>query len=267
MSIFDASNASSASQAWSNNNSNSNSVSNSWSNTQGINATNMAIQNANNANSTALEAWREAAEYNDKQAEIQRAWQERMSNTQYQRAIEDMRKAGLNPIMALANGFSGSSIGSGATASMTAPSSFMASTFPEQNSASTAKSTSTSQGQSESNGWSKSESGLATFLESIRGLTEGLIANLTSSKAIDINLNGLEAFAKQYATEKKKSEAEAKAKANKAYEEGRELPPLTDIFGDYHNNLSYKLFTNMAKTSGIGKFSKEALSIIKNLIK
>lgn len=259
MSIFDASSAQSANQAWSN----SNAKSNSWSNTQGINATNMAIQSANNANTTALSAWKEAAEYNAKQAEIQRAWQERMSNTQYQRAVEDMKKAGLNPIMALANGFSGASIGSGATASMTAPNSFMASTFPEQNSAST----SSSQGQSESNGWSQSESGLATFLESIRGLTEGLIANLTSSKAIDINLNGLEAFAKQYATEKKKSEADTKAKANKAYEEGRELPPLTDIFGDYHNNLSYKLFTNMAKTSGIGKFSKEALSIIKNLIK
>lgn len=257
MGIFDASSASSSNKAWSNSQSNANS----WSNTQGINATNMAIQSANNANTTALSAWKEAAEYNAKQAEIQRAWQERMANTQYQRAVEDMKKAGLNPIMALANGLSGASVGSGATASMTAPNSFMASTFPEQNSAST----SVSQGQSESNGWSQSESGLATFLESIRGLTEGLIANLNSSKAIDINLNGLEAFAKQYATERKKSKAEAEAK--KAYEEGKELPPLKDIIGDYHNNFSYKLFTNMAKTSGIGKLSKEALSIIKNLIK
>ena len=49
-----------------------------------------------------------------------------MSNTSYQRAVEDMRKAGLNPILAYANGGASTPGGSGATitgASMGMPSS------------------------------------------------------------------------------------------------------------------------------------------------
>lgn len=56
-----------------------------------------------------------AMSYNSAEALANREWQEHMSNTAYQRAVEDMRKAGLNPILAYANGGASTPGGSGAT--------------------------------------------------------------------------------------------------------------------------------------------------------
>lgn len=53
----------------------------------------------------------------------QRKWEEDMDNTKYQRAVQDMKAAGLNP--AMLSGFSSSSVGSapsGASASTHGPS-------------------------------------------------------------------------------------------------------------------------------------------------
>ena len=68
---------------------------------------NANAQNIKNANSTNLDIAREQMEF-----------QERMSNSAYQRAVVDMRKAGLNPILAYSQG--GASSPSGASANMQA---------------------------------------------------------------------------------------------------------------------------------------------------
>lgn len=79
-------------------------------------------------------AWAQAADWNQsmfdasmifnaEQAQIQREWLEHMDNTKYQRAIKDMKTAGLNPVLAVTgNGINVGSGGGGAQASISAPS-------------------------------------------------------------------------------------------------------------------------------------------------
>lgn len=55
-----------------------------------------------------------AREFNSAEAQKQRDFEERMASTQWQRAVEDMQKAGLNPALAYSQG--GNSVPSGATA-------------------------------------------------------------------------------------------------------------------------------------------------------
>lgn len=53
-------------------------------------------------------------EFNSKEAQLNRDWQERMSNTAYQRAVSDMKAAGINPMLAVMQG--GASTPSGSSA-------------------------------------------------------------------------------------------------------------------------------------------------------
>lgn len=64
----------------------------------------MQYQTASNA---------KAMDFEHKEAELNRDWQEMLSNTAYQRQVKDMLSAGLNPVLGIAN--SGASVPSGAT--------------------------------------------------------------------------------------------------------------------------------------------------------
>lgn len=58
--------------------------------------------------------------FNSNEADKNRKWQSDMSNTSYQRAVADMKAAGLNPMLAIASpgGFGGASTPSGSQASI-----------------------------------------------------------------------------------------------------------------------------------------------------
>lgn len=159
----------------------------SWSNTAGNIASARSQAYADMANATARANWDTAAGYNASQAEINRIWQEYMANTQYQRAVQDMRKAGLNPILAAQNGIGGASIGSGAQASLTAPQTFMGHSIAEQNSA--MHSEGWNESSSSGSSWTHSEEGLATGLKLMGDAIGGVLANLQSGNTIQLYLD------------------------------------------------------------------------------
>ena len=73
------------------------------------------------ANSANRDINRKNNKFNAEQAQLNRDWQERMSNTAYQRARKDMEAAGFNPILAAGGSPASSPSGSSASAQASNP--------------------------------------------------------------------------------------------------------------------------------------------------
>lgn len=155
----------------------------SYSNTAGEAATAQNMASAQQANQQQLQMMREAMQFNAEEARKQREWQEKMANTVYTRSVENMKAAGINPILAASMGLSGASVGSGASANISAPAAHMGTAIAEQNSASTGS----AYGENWSSGssWNESTNGLAEGLRQMGELVKEAFSGLNSA----INLN------------------------------------------------------------------------------
>lgn len=113
-------------------------------------ATAQSAMNAAEANKIARENMREAMAYNAAEAQKNRDWQETMANTAYQRAVTDMKAAGINPILAASNG--GAAVPAGGSASTSAAETHMANAYTDS--------------YGESHGWGSGYSAGGSVMES-----------------------------------------------------------------------------------------------------
>lgn len=129
------------------------------------------IERAAEANKLQYDMWALQADYNAREAQINRDYQEYMSNTAYQRAIIDLQKAGLNPILAVGNMGATTPVGAQATSAL--QSAHKATTYPEQVSewagGSTSSSTSWNRSEGKSSYKNTSESKESSYSRNIAG--------------------------------------------------------------------------------------------------
>lgn len=166
-----------------------NSYSQSYSQTDAAAARAFSAEQADLAYKRQKELIRMEQAYNTAEAQKSRDWQTEMANTIYTRSINNMKEAGINPILAASMGLSGASVGSGATASISGAYAPMAQSFMDTSSASSGG----SQSYGESNGsqWGSSESGLAVGLQAMGQAIGEAISTMQSGNTINYMMEGL----------------------------------------------------------------------------
>lgn len=118
-----------------------------WNRTYGREASAQDVENARAANDVEAQLWALQALYNANEAQKNRDFQEYMSNTAYQRAVLDLKKAGINPMLAVG---AMASTPTGATASAGLSSAHKANAYAESVGGSTYRSSSGSHSEGKS---------------------------------------------------------------------------------------------------------------------
>lgn len=135
-----------------------------------------------------------ARTFNAGEAQKTRDWETEMANSIYTRSAENMKKAGINPILAYNMGLTGAGVGSGATASISPASGSGASA--SMGSAPLAQnfmdSSSASEAMGHGSSWNSSENGLVTALTAIGEMLAGAIGAIGSANRVDVAISGLE---------------------------------------------------------------------------
>lgn len=166
----------------------------SYSQTGGYAASMLSKQFAAEANAAQQEFFNQAKDYNSKEAALQRAFQQINADTIYSRSVQDMIKAGINPILAASFGLSAANVGSGASASISTPSSHMAQAYVDSTSSAESSwnndSWSHGEGSSSGSSWMDSTSGLMEGMSQIANAFENGLNAISNAKLFDINIGG-----------------------------------------------------------------------------
>lgn len=147
-----------------------------WSSTLGTGAASSALSqmNAQKANEISQQNMKAVMEFNAREAQKQREWEEMMSNTAHQRAVSDLKAAGLNPILAAG---AQASTPSGGMASTSALQAQMAREYTDNES----RNSSEGKNSSWNYGESSYESNIAEQIKSAIGAIADAIGNIKST--------------------------------------------------------------------------------------